>query len=528
MQDLFQSRLIRLAVIAGLFVLSLAAWLVSSNNGWVLAYNDSMSHLNMARLALDNQNPGIAQIGSVWLPLSHILTLPLVWIDAAWQNGFAGSFVSMVAFVGTVIGIAGITYQLTENKLAAAIAGIAAAANVNLLYLQTTPLTEPLYVGLFVGAVYHLIKYIRTDQVKYLLPLALLSSLQILTRYDGWFVGAVLAAVLLAYELIVRQRSFSKAVGNVMLFAVPVAFAGLLWIGWNAVIYGDPLYFATGPFSAQAQQQVIENQSGLMTKGDLGLSMQAVGLSAMDNIGWVIGFIALLGWLFALWTVSKHFSMLVTAFVVLTSVIVFNVLSLYLGFSILNMPELNWNPTGDSAGSMFNVRYGILALPFAAIGVGLFAAEYGKILRTPAMLLLIAAVAIQAAITAVDKPITLQDGQIGSSAFVQHGLAEFLEKNVGQDEEVLMSMSYFNPVAHASTLQLDQFIHEGAGTAWRAATNSPKQHVEWIVMSNGSRIDPVYKILQSERRAAFTADYQLMYQDKYSHVYQVSNRSALR
>ena len=50
-------------------------------------------------------------------------------------------------------------------------------------------------------------------------------------------------------------------------------------------------------------------------------------------------------------------------------------LALYLGFSILNIPELNWNPNDSPSGLWFNVRYGILALPAVAILLGILAAR---------------------------------------------------------------------------------------------------------------------------------------------------------
>ena len=73
------------------FVISIVTYIVTLRHGYVTAYNDSRAHMNMARLVVDNLNPGLAQIGSVWLPLDHLLKLILVWQNDLWQSGFAGA-----------------------------------------------------------------------------------------------------------------------------------------------------------------------------------------------------------------------------------------------------------------------------------------------------------------------------------------------------------------------------------------------------------------------------------------------------
>jgi hypothetical protein len=473
-------------------------------------------------LVFDNRKPGAAQIGSVWLPLSHILALPLVWMDWAWRTGFAGSFVSMISFVCTVIGVYAIIFQLSGKRLAAFVGAAVVGLNLNMLYLQTTPLTEPLYVALFVGSAYFLVRYIQTTHSKYLLPLAFLTALQIMTRYDGWFVAVAIALALLVFETKARGLSLDKAIGNVLIYALPVAFAGILWLGWNAVIFGDAFYFATGPFSAQAQQQVIQHHSGLVTKGHVITSMEAVGYSVADNVGWLVLNVSLIGWLVYLNPFStRQVALRMVVIGVLASVVVFNVVALFLGFSILNVPELNLNPAGNPSATMFNVRYGILALPFIAVGVGLLIARFLRSGRMYLVPMVMVVIVVQALITYSDKPITLQDGQVGASAFVEQGVANELKKNVGPTDDVLMSMSYFNPVAYASDLNLRQFVHEGASAQWEGAMADPHTNIEWVVMSNGNEADPVYKKLFEQDKTVLDTYYSLVYQDKHARVYHI-------
>ena len=50
----------------------------------ILAYGDSEAHLNIAKRVVSGLTPGLAQLGSVWLPLPHLLMVPFVINDTLW------------------------------------------------------------------------------------------------------------------------------------------------------------------------------------------------------------------------------------------------------------------------------------------------------------------------------------------------------------------------------------------------------------------------------------------------------------
>ena len=86
-------------VLAGLVALSATVTALVSRFGWTLYYGDAEAHLNIARRILDSRTPGYDQIGTVWLPLPHLLTLALVWNDGWWHSGLAGAIPSSICFV---------------------------------------------------------------------------------------------------------------------------------------------------------------------------------------------------------------------------------------------------------------------------------------------------------------------------------------------------------------------------------------------------------------------------------------------
>src|SRR5713101_5574277 len=81
---------------------SVASYLYFLHRHATLAYPDAVSHLLIARRVIDASTPGVAQLGAVWLPLPHLLSLPLIWVNAWYYSGFAGSLISMLAYVLTV------------------------------------------------------------------------------------------------------------------------------------------------------------------------------------------------------------------------------------------------------------------------------------------------------------------------------------------------------------------------------------------------------------------------------------------
>src|SRR3981189_3141751 len=94
------------ARVAGAAVLvSLFAFLYYLQQGDLLLYGDAVAHINIARRVFDSQTPGLLQLGTVWLPLPHLLMIPFIFIDSMWQSGAGASIPSMIAYVLGVVGI---------------------------------------------------------------------------------------------------------------------------------------------------------------------------------------------------------------------------------------------------------------------------------------------------------------------------------------------------------------------------------------------------------------------------------------
>ena len=109
-------------------VISLSALIFDYRQGALLFYGDAVAHINIARRIVDSRTPGLLQLGTVWLPLPHLLDIPFVVNDHLWQTGLGASIPSMVAYVIGTLGVFRLVRGLASRR-AAWIAALVYALN---------------------------------------------------------------------------------------------------------------------------------------------------------------------------------------------------------------------------------------------------------------------------------------------------------------------------------------------------------------------------------------------------------------
>ena len=133
-------------------LLSIAALMFYYHRAAILLYGDAVAHINIARRIFDSRTPGLFQLGTVWLPLPHVLDAPFIVNPWLWRTGIGGSIPSMLAYVAGTLGIFRLVGGLA-SRTAAWIAALIYALNPNLIYMQSTAMTETLYLALFIWTV---------------------------------------------------------------------------------------------------------------------------------------------------------------------------------------------------------------------------------------------------------------------------------------------------------------------------------------------------------------------------------------
>jgi hypothetical protein len=242
-----------LAVLLLCAAASLVAVAWSWRNGAMLNYGDAVAHLHIARRVFDARLPRFSMLGSVWLPLPHVLMLPFVQVYGWWANGAAALPSSVLSYLAGCAGI----YRLARRWLSpqpAALALAFFALNPNLLYLQTTAMTEPLFLCEMIWVAVWMVEWRenldsnprRAQHRQVWIALMLVAA--VFTRYDGWIMAAI-AWTGIGLGLLKRGRlkSWSFWIASVFVLAAPLA-----WFAYNAVCFGDFLEFARGPYSAKA------------------------------------------------------------------------------------------------------------------------------------------------------------------------------------------------------------------------------------------------------------------------------------
>ena len=214
-----------------------------------LYFGDAASHMVKARQFFDSERPGFHNIGTVWLPLPHLILLPLVAIDALFYSGIAGLLVGIPCLVGTAILLFLIVRRITGSSFIAFLSGCLFGLNPNLVYMALTPMNEPILIFLVTLGGYALLRWLLNDGEYWLWACAGTVVLASLCRYEAWFLVPFVSFVGGLKGILLWQRAERGAALRSLTIA-GICWAGVaFWICWNDVEYGDPLKFAHWTYS---------------------------------------------------------------------------------------------------------------------------------------------------------------------------------------------------------------------------------------------------------------------------------------
>jgi hypothetical protein len=527
-------RLVWMAIFVSVF-----SFLFYYRHGDVLLYGDAVAHINIARRVFDSKTPGLLQLGTVWLPLPHLLMLPFIVSKQMWQTGAGGSIPSMAAYVLSVLGM----FRLVRGALsgggeeagnAAEVGAWAAAivygANPNLIYMQTTAMGESLYLAFFTWAVVYFAEFAR-GKTKRLTKCGLCLAAACLTRYDGWFLAGVLVACALAASPPfgslsagflakdarngaprVLVSSSRKALFKFILIAVA---APALWLAYNAVVYRNPLEFANGPYSAKAIEQktatVNPAKGNLLASGSYFLKAAELNVGEANWLGRLWLALALLGSLVAGFSGRGRIALL------LWTPLPFYALSV--AYGSVPIFVAGWWPF-----SQYNVRYGLQLLPafavFVPLGISFLVQSATKLPRVDAswrrwagaatlLCVLVLTVASYAAIWRAD-PVCYREAAINMRGRValDGQLAGWI-RSLPPDSTLLMYLGEHVGALEQAGIPLRRVINEGNHRVWKQpldpeglwerALADPAHYADYAVGFDG---DAVWKAAKEQHLTA--------------------------
>jgi hypothetical protein len=471
--------LVALAAMAGL------ATAYVNHSGWTLYYGDAEAHLNIARRIVDARRPGYNQIGTVWLPLPHLLTLGLVrsaglWDDHLWRSGLAGAIPSSACFICAGVFLYAALKRATQSS-AAALASLGLLAfNPNLLYLQATPMTETVVLAALMALLYFTVLFRETQSWAAVIGAGVASMTASLARYEGWF---VIPFVALYFLLTARKNRFGVA----LLFSGVAALAPLYWLGHNWWLYSNPLEFFNGPYSPMSiyRRALAQNMAPYPGDHDWRAAafyyLTAVRLFA----GWVAVIIGIAG-LAGVFQKRVFWPLLLAALPPW-----FYIWSMHSGSTPIYVPTL-W------PFSYYNTRYALTALPLIAIAGGCLVLVVTERWRPwLAALILIAAATPWLIRHQPSDWVCWKESQINSltrrawTRAAAQALAPVYRPGAG----IISSFGDLTGILRAAGIPLHEALYDDGGPEWTAATLRPDLflHQEWALAMSA---DPVATAIQ--------------------------------
>ena len=432
------------AAVAAACVGSIAA-LFYHRLGLTLSHYDARGHLVVARRIFDSLTPGWQQIGAVWLPLPHLLNAIPVQIDAFYRSGASAVAISVVSFAIATAAIVWIVVLVTDSKWAGVAAGVVFALNPNVLYLQATPMTEPLLICLCLVALALLLNQPCSIRLT-----GTTLALACLTRYEAWpvTVTALTIACWARWRSGASWRDATRWTASLALFPA-LAIVGFMIFSrivvgqWIASDFFVPENTALGhPYDALKQ---------------IGWGVRAMSGTALTVIG-------IVGMAFA---AVRAFKRAHSAGIIVVSLV-----------TTAAVPWLAF-----FQGHPYRIRYTVPLLAAEALGAGIAAGllPRGRTLSAAALILL-AAVELRP----LDRlaPMVVEAQWDRPNLAAREIVGSFLRTHYS-DESVMASMGslghYIQDLSQDG-FEIRDFLHEGNGDIWLAAIVDPRPYAGWILI----------------------------------------------
>jgi len=443
--------------------------------------------------------------------------LPLVINDWMWRTGAAGSIVSMISFIIAAVSLyllAANLYRKEEDRWREALPAMSAAIfmlNPSVLYMQSTPMSELVFMAAIVAAVYWLQRWVNYQTVRHLAFAAAVMTLATLARYEAWPV-AVLSILIVA---LTSHGEWTAKIKNSAVFAVIVALGPIYWLWHNWAIYGNALEFLSGPNSARGialQNRVNFNWSAIFV-GHAGLDVLTVAAATAVCAGPLILLLSAAGFVRSLAarrkTLLEH-----SPLILLILPFLFHAFSLYRG-------EIQIFPL--SAFGLLNIRYGLPHL----LGVALFAPAAVLLFNGPARrwagAIVCLIVAVQYGQLLSEGPAQLaiyqegyRNGVNARPVRVRARVASFLKANPPA-RLILMHSGSLGPIVPDGGLRFSDIIHEGT-VRWHELGEGINNDVATVIVQQGDPLDVLLSANPALMRE-LAAEFEQRYSDGNIRVY---------
>jgi hypothetical protein len=438
-------RFVAPAVFIAALIVGTAAAVFYGLGDLTLSHYDARAHLVVARRIVDSLTPGWKQIGAVWLPLPHLVTMPLVQWDWAYRTGYGSTAVSVLMVSAGLSALATALFRTTRSLPAALTAPALILLNPNVLYLQSTPMTEPMLFGLSLLCVWLAGRWIDSVGGRSMVPLGVGLAALTLTRYEGWFVAGALVVIA---ALGLRRPTIRQVIALAAPVAAAMAAFVLLSKGSTGVWFVTSGFYEPDPSMLHQVWPVLE-RVWFGTRELGGRVLLFAGL-----FGLVAGVVALARGRVA---AALPVALLATA-----------ILPLY----------------GFFQGHPFRIRYMVPVVMALGALSALAVAALPRRVQAAAALALVTAAGWQRPPLAAGSAMVLEAQWETPFRLARRDVTAYLVRE-WDGTPILASMGslgHYMQETSRDGFALADFVHEGNGDLWLSARVRPASYVNWVLI----------------------------------------------
>jgi hypothetical protein len=446
--------------------------------GLTLAHYDARAHLVVARRVFDSLTPGWQQVGAVWLPLPHLLNALPVQIDFFYRTGLSGVAISICSMALACWSIARLIHSATGSATGGAVASAVLMLNPDVLYLQSTPMSEPLLFGTTFLAVALIADWCArlpeaesgaTPKPSSVLrpPSSAPSTTAagwacvaaMLTRYEAWPIVA--AAIALAF-LVLLGRGFGVA-------AAFRAVRGLaLWPLWTIAAFLVNSKVSVGAWFVSSGFFVAENPA----LGHPWLAWTQVWDGLVELTGPALPWVAVVASVPIVASAFKRSRILPPR----------GGSSLLIVLALAACAALPWY--AYVKGHPLRIRYDVPLVAAAAALAGCGVALLPRRARPAAGVALVAIAVWQAPPFQSKAPVVIESQREAQNQKGRGAVTAYLRAH-WDGQPIMMSMGSLAHYMHDLSndgFGVGDFLHEGNGEIWIHAVRDPAPFVEWIAI----------------------------------------------
>jgi hypothetical protein len=453
--------------------------------GLTLAHYDARAHLVVARRIFDSLFPGWQQVGAVWLPLPHVLNALPVQIDWLYRTGYSAIAISIAAMAIAAWSIAFTIHRATGSVAGGAVAAALLALNPNVLYLQSTPMTEPLLFGTTFLAVALVARWCearggggaaREPAVRASVAAGWALVAAALTRFEAW---PVVAAVIVC-ALAVLVRNGARA-GDALRRVRGLA----LWPMWAVLAFLVNSKITVGAWFVASGFFVPDNAA----RGHVWAS----GLEVWDGLVRLSG--STLPWLAVIAATAIKIRFWARRRDPNT-----DERQLLLVLALAACALLPW--AAYYQGHPVRIRYDVPLVAAVAAIVGAGVALLPRRVAAVAGMAIVGLAVWQAPPFDRQAPVIVESQRVAADDAGRQAVSAYLAAH-WDGQPIMMSMGSLAQYMHdlsAYGFNVRDFLHEGNGELWKYAMRTPRPYVEWIAVQEKADRDEIYRQTQIDPR----------------------------